>query len=375
MGGLGSFFGGGDSPEKTNVLASLLQSNDIGSLQSSYNDLITKAISGPSRSEPDNQALMFQVAIPTILAGLLGGKRGLAASAEPVSQAYLRELERSKEAQKQNQARDLTAAELVGKRINDVQDTFEKAAALEEKHQLGEERIKSDEKIAAENNETRKMMLAAQNQNAATAQAQTALMNEFRKADDTRADESAIGIEADRIGRVVRERIKPWREAYNATTTLQHLLANPNPANSQAIRGQAAIMNQGGMKQRLTEDDMRQFAPPNTASQVIAGASDWISGNWTRTLTAPEINLLKAVTSAKVDYLKQQYSDELSQFQKGLKSMSSTHIRLGRESELQDILISNGYPGMNEIQAIKPLSEQDRRLQQFRTLQSQLQSP
>lgn len=349
MGGLGSFFGGGDSPEKTNVLASLLQSNDIGSLQSSYNDLITKAISGPSRSEPDNQALMFQVAIPTILAGLLGGKRGLAASAEPVGQAYMRELERSKEAQKQNQARDLTAAELVGKRINDVQDTFEKAAALEEKHAIAKEQIQSREEIAGMNNETRQMMLAGQAE-------QRAYMNQLRNESAQRQDENAddlrdtrLDAEADRVRRGVEARIKPWRESLKAAEDIQHALADPTGPNVGMIRGGLAQLAQGGSAARISDKDVKVFAPPNTAQEDIAAAADYITGNYSRELSLKQINVIRSVVTAKVDYIKQKYGEQLKQFEKGLDSSAKLHKRLGRESELRDILIQAGYPGMDEI--------------------------
>lgn len=119
----------------TSRLGSLLRSTDLDTLQSTYGSLLDSAVSAPSRVEPDSNALFIQAGLPLLLAGLLKGKKGIIAASKPVTSVYARELDRAAKDAERSRDNDLKAAQLVGQRIGDVQDTFEKAAALEERKQ------------------------------------------------------------------------------------------------------------------------------------------------------------------------------------------------------------------------------------------------
>lgn len=324
----------------TSLLGSLMRSNDLNSLNSTYNDLLVRSMSRPERVDIDASAAIIQGGLPLILAGIFGGSKGLEAASKPISDLYTRELARAEQNANQRSQQAATAAGLVGKRMNDISDSFEKAAALEERSMRAKEDRESRESIAKDSLAMREAMMG--------------LYAAGRNEDRDRKVAAELSREADRITKGLTKEFEPMVEQARGMRTIAGLLKNPNRYSIGALKSQfPRIM--AGEKGVLTEKDVQRQGIGANAASVAQRWSNFLLGDTGAELAPGEIPVLQKVLEQKAKDLEVELSATVKKKFSQAKKMAKLHNQYGAMDELDSMLqdsvpdiISNPFMGMDE---------------------------
>lgn len=327
---------------------SLLGSSDLPALQASYSKLLASTIDTPSRIEPDAGALGMQVGLPVLLAALLKGKKGLAAAAQPATDAYGREINRATKDAERKQTTTATAAKLVGDRIGDIQDTFEKAQALKSQvEQKGLDRQLREE-IANQSSADRQAMMGIMSENAKNRAAD----KEDRDRDrNLRADEDDLRRETSELEKSFQGRTKDTATRIEALKTVR-AMSKKDIQNSILSGGMSKLMSNAFGEGKATSDkDIIRYSPPSVHKKAKEIANMMNSGA-EGTLPDDVLDAMEKTAKGLMREAQKKMAGERESLRRdySVYSKAPTHHRLKRTDDLTRLVDNlGGYSMLDSL--------------------------
>ncbi len=317
-------------------LNDLLSSSDLPTLRSSYQDYLQKALAVPNRPEPKASSLFIQGGLPMIAAALFGGREGIAAAADPVSKVYATELNRAANAAENERTQALRTAQLVENRIGDVEDTFEKAAALEQRREQFKESLefRKDQQDALE---------AFRGESLGLRQDMMRDREDARNERLSRIERDELRDEADKMYRRVNTELRPTTELVRSIEEVKSSLNSANGISSGMIQTQLSKMS-GEL--RPTEPDIKRIALTSFAGDV-AKAKNWLSGKSDITLTGAQQQAVADIIGEKLAMVEDRVTNEVERFKRTAVNLAPRHYELNKSGDIDALIEDSVYSGMS----------------------------
>ncbi len=331
------------APRRIGGLNDILASSDLPGLRSTYQDYLTKALNVPSRAEPDSDSLFWQAGLPMLAAGIFGGSEGLAASAEPVASVFKRELERATIAADNERNQALRTAQLVENRIGDVENSFEKAAALEQRREAQQQNLEFRKTQQESTDAFREQTLALREQMVENQKDKNAGKQErYDEVTETR-----LGREKDAVDSYIQRETKDVTKRLEGIQQTIDLLSQPNAIADEAART-ALVKNLGFDKGAVPEAQARRALPASLKGDITNKVVNYLGGKAETGIT-PEVRQAALLTLAKIgEEQKGRLNEEYDRIGKKAQTRASLHRKLGRISEIDEHIRWSKPPILDE---------------------------